>query len=140
MSCSTFSAPGRLAEKVMTALASRTIRFIEWGASQFSLSAALLEENFWSLGVFAEAAAETADKFRSERLENETIFLFEERDLGALLDRILAAKLRGDDQLAFRGDGGDFGFHATSRKKDSGKVYRMAECKSNKNMAYISVR
>src|SRR6266849_4380678 len=112
MSCSTFSAPGRLAEKVMTALASRTIRFIEWGASQFSLSAALLEENFWSLGVFAEAAAETADKFRSERLENEAIFLFDEGHLRTFFDGIFAAKLGRNDQLAFGRDGGDFSLHA----------------------------
>src|SRR5260370_4340029 len=97
MSCSTFSAPGRLAEKVMTALASRTIRFIVWGASQFSLAEAFLEEKFQSLGVFAEAAAETADKFRSERLEDETGFLFDEGHLGPFFDGVLAAKLRGDD-------------------------------------------
>src|SRR5882672_3045672 len=114
MSCSTFSAPGRFAEKVMTALASRTIRFIGWGASQFSLPAALREENFWSLGVFTEAAAQTTDKFRSERLENKTIFLFDEGDLGALFDRIFAAELGGDDQLAVGGDGGDCSLHGNS--------------------------
>src|SRR5260370_18985802 len=119
MSCSTFSAPGRLAEKVMTALASRTIRFIGWGASQFSLSAALLEENFYSLGVFAEAAAEAADKFRSERLENEAIFLFEEGHLRTFFNGIFAAKLRGNDQLPFGGNGGAFSFHADSKKQDS---------------------
>src|SRR5229473_1185822 len=119
MSCSTFSAPGRLAEKVMTALASRTMRFMVWGASQFSLSAALLEENFQSLRVFAEAAAEAADKFRSERLENETIFLFDEGHLRPLVNGVFAAKLRGDDQLAFGGNGGDFGFHADSMEQDS---------------------
>src|SRR6266481_1399074 len=115
MSCSTFSAPGRFAEKVMRTLASRTIRFMGRGASQFSLLAALREENFRSLGVFAEAAAQTTDKFRSERLENETIFLFDEGDLGALFDRILAAELGGDDQLAFGRDGGDFSLHGSSR-------------------------
>src|SRR6266852_4855067 len=118
MSCSTFSAPGRLAEKVMRALASRTIRFIGWGASQFSLPAALLEENFWSLGVFAEAAAETADKFRCERLENETIFLFDEGHLRAFFDGVFAAELGGDDELSFGGDGGDFGFHGSSCEQD----------------------
>ena len=126
MSCSTFSAPGRLAEKVMRALASRTIRFIVRGVScsgalqglkrsEFSLPAALLEENFWSLGVFAEAAAEIADKFRSERLENETIFLFDEGHLRTLVNGVFAAKLCGDDELAFGGDGGDFGLHGGSR-------------------------
>jgi len=63
------------------------------GASQFSVPAALGKENFESLGVFAEAAAETADKFRSKRLENETIFLFDEGHLRPFLDGILAAKL-----------------------------------------------
>src|SRR5216684_4728354 len=126
MSCSTFSAPGRLAEKVMRALASRTIRFIVRGVScsgalqglkrsEFSLPAALLEENFWSLGVFAEAAAEIAYKFRSERLENETIFLFDEGHLRTLVNGVFAAKLCGDDELAFGGDGGDFGLHGGSR-------------------------
>jgi hypothetical protein len=76
----------------MTALASRTIRFIGWGASQLSLSAALFEEKFQSLGVFAEAAAETADKLRSERLENEAIFLFDEGHLGPFFDGVFAAK------------------------------------------------
>src|SRR5712692_922259 len=122
MSCSTFSAPGRLAEKVMRALASRTIRFIGWGASQFSLPAALLEENFWSLGVFAEAAAETADKFRSERLENETIFLFDEGHLRTFFDGVLPAKLCGDDELAFGGDGRDFGLHGNSKEEDSESI------------------
>ena len=68
-------------------------RCMAWRASQFSLAAALLEENFQSLGVFAEAAAETADKFRSERLENETVFLFDEGHLRTFLDGVLAAKL-----------------------------------------------
>src|ERR1700694_3088581 len=86
-----------------------------WSASEFSLSAALLEENFRSLGVFAEAAAETADKFRSERLENETIFVFDEGHLRTFFDGVLAAKLCGDDQLAFGGDSGDFGLHGSSR-------------------------
>src|SRR5229473_3090898 len=81
------------------------------GASQFSFSAALLKEKFQSLRVFAEAAAESADKFRSERLENEAVFLFDEGHLGPFFDGIFAAKLRGDDQLAFGGDGGDFRFH-----------------------------
>jgi hypothetical protein len=89
-----------------------------WGASQFSLSAALLEENFWSLGVFAEAAAEAADKFRSEWLENETIFLFDEGHLRSLFDRILASKLGRDHQLAFCGNGGDFRLHANSVEED----------------------
>jgi hypothetical protein len=100
----------------MTALESRTIRFIGWGASQFSLSATLREENFKSFGVFAEAAAEAAYKFWSERLENETIFLFDEGHLGTFLDGILAAKLGRNDQLAFSGDGRDFGLHANSRE------------------------
>jgi len=83
--------------------------------SEFSLPAALLEENFRSLGVFAEAAAEIADKFRSERLENETIFLFDEGHLRTLVNGVFAAKLCGDDELAFGGDGGDFGLHGGSR-------------------------
>src|SRR6266851_8035926 len=114
----------------MTALASRTIRFIVRGVSgsgalhglkrsEFSLSAALLEENFRSLGVFAEAAAETADKLRSERLENETIFLFDEDHLRTFFDGIFAAKLRRNDELALCGDGGDFGLHSNSNGKDS---------------------
>jgi hypothetical protein len=75
---------------------------------------ALLKEIFKSLGVFAEAAAEAADEFGSERLENETIFLFDENDLRAFFDGVFAAKLGGDDELAFGGDGGDFGLHAGS--------------------------
>jgi len=91
------------------------------GASQFSLAAALGKENFESLGVLAEAAAETADKFRSERLENETIFLFDEGHLRALMNGVFAAKFRGDDQLAFGGDGGDLRFHRGSGERDAGK-------------------
>src|SRR5216684_3559188 len=114
MSCSTFSAPGRSSEKVMTALASRTIRLIAWGASQLSLAPTLFEEKFQSLGVFAEAATEAADKFRSERLEDEAVFLFDEGHLGPFFDGILAAKLCGDDQLPFGRNGGDFSLHAGS--------------------------
>src|SRR5229473_5998334 len=117
MSCSTFSAPGRSSEKVMTALASRTIRLIAWGASQLSLAPTLFEEKFQSLGVFAEAATETADKFRSERLENETIFLFHEGHLRTFFDGVLPAKLCGDDELAFGGDGRDFGLHGNSKEE-----------------------
>src|SRR5260370_31291567 len=109
MSCSTFSAPGRSSEKVMTALASRTIRLIAWGASQLSLAPTLFEEKFQSLGVFAEAATEAADKFRSERLEDEAGFLFSKGHLGPFFDRILSTKLLGGDQLAFGRNGGDFG-------------------------------
>jgi hypothetical protein len=90
------------------------MRFIGRGASQFSLAVALREEEFQGLGVFAERAAETADKFRSERLEDETIFLFDEGYLRALVNGIFAAKFGGDDQLAFGGDSRDFGFHAGS--------------------------
>src|SRR5260370_19793970 len=100
MSCSTFSAPGRSSEKVMTALASRTIRLIAWGASQLSLAPTLFEEKFQSLGVFAEAATEAADKFRSERLEDEAVFLFHEGHPCSLLFRILSPELLGDDPLA----------------------------------------
>src|SRR5260370_24565618 len=96
MSCSTFSAPGRSSEKVMTALASRTIRLIAWGASQLSLAPTLFEEKFQSLGVFAEAATETADKFRSERLEDEAVFLFDEGPLCPLFYGILSAKFLGN--------------------------------------------
>jgi hypothetical protein len=90
-----------------------------WSASEFSLSAALREENFWGLGVLAEAPAETADKFQSKRLENETIFLFDEGNLGSLFDGVLAAELGRDDELALGRDGGDRCLHANSLAKDS---------------------
>jgi hypothetical protein len=89
-----------------------------WGASQFSLSAALREENFWSLGVFAEGAAETADELRGERLQDQAVLLLQKGDLGSFLDGILAAKLRRNDQLAFGGDGGDLCFHGNSQEYD----------------------
>ena len=100
-------------------------RFMIWGASQFSLSAALLEEEFQGLGVFAEAAAQAADKFRGKRLENEPVLLFDEGHLGPFFDGVFAAKFRGDDQLAFGGYGRDFGLHARSRRKIRGKYTRM---------------
>src|SRR5260370_2539181 len=93
------------------------------GASQFSFSAALLKEKFQSLRVFAEAAAEAADKFRSERLENEAGFLFDEGQLGPFFDGIFAAEVRGDEQLAFWGDGREFGLHASSLVEDSKQGY-----------------
>jgi hypothetical protein len=85
-----------------------------WGASQLSFAAALLEEKLQSLGVFAEAAAETADKFRGERLENETVFVFDEGDLRTFFDGVFAAELCGDNELAFGRDSGDFGLHGSS--------------------------
>jgi hypothetical protein len=90
-----------------------------WSALEFSLSAALREENLQSLGVFAEAAAEAADKFQSKRLENEAIFLFDEGNLSSLFDGVLAAELGRDDELSLGGDGGDLCLHASSLAKDS---------------------
>jgi hypothetical protein len=98
------------------------------GASQFSLSVALLKEIFEGLGVLTEAAAEATDEFGSERLENETVFLFDEGHLGTFFDGVLAAKLGRDDQLAFGGDGGDFSFHARSLwRKIQGKYTGMSD-------------
>ena len=39
------------------------------------------------------------------------VFLLEEGDLGAFFDGVFAAEFGGDDQLAFGGDGRDFGLH-----------------------------
>jgi hypothetical protein len=68
-------------------------------------------ESGWSA---AERSAETANKFRGEWLEDETIFLFDEGHLGPFSDGILAAKLGRNDEPAFGGDSGEFGFHAGS--------------------------
>src|SRR6266481_1046906 len=99
---STFSAPGRSSKKVITALAFP-----------------LFEQGLKSGWFAAKRAAETADKFWSERLQNEAVLLLEKSDLGARSDRILAAKLRGDDQLAFGGDSGNFSLHARSMEYNS---------------------
>jgi hypothetical protein len=93
------------------------------GASYSFLSTSLLKEIFKSLGVFAEGAAETADEFRSDRLQHQTVFLFDEGHLGTLFDGVLTAKFCGDDELAFGGDGGDFGFHGGSCEQDWRQVY-----------------
>ena len=113
-------------------------RLISWiRRLQLALAAALFEENFQGFGVFAEAAAEAADKFRGERLEDEAVFLLEEGDLGSFFDGVFAAELGRNDQLAFGGDGGDFGFHGGSGEWDLEEVYRVEECKSMLGMAYI---
>jgi hypothetical protein len=115
-------------------------RFTVRGASQLSLSASFLKEIFESFGVFAEAAAQTADKLRSEWLENETVFLFHEGHLGPFFDGVFAAKLRGDDQLAFGGDRGDFGFHAGSKdtRRDKYNFYRNVS-QENERLTYWPV-
>src|SRR5258708_32313511 len=114
----TFSAPGRFSKKVIRALASRTMRFIVRGVLQVALALPFFEQVLKSGWFAAERPAEAADKFRGERLENETIFLFDEGHLRTFFNRILAAELCGDDELAFGGDGGDFGLHAGSREQD----------------------
>ena len=62
-------------------------------------------------GPAFEGAAQAANEFRSEWLEHEAVFLLDEGDLRAFADGVFAAQLCGNDQLAFGGDGGDFGFH-----------------------------
>src|SRR5260370_21300632 len=111
----TFSAPGRLSKNVIRGLASRTMRFIVRGVLQLALALRFFEQVLKSGWFAAERPAETADKFRSKWLKNETIFLFDEGHLRPLVNGVFAAELGGDDELAFGGDGGDFGLHAGSR-------------------------
>src|SRR5260370_32318017 len=115
----TFSAPGRFSKKVIRALASRTMRFIVRGVLQLALALPFFEQVLKSGWFAAERPAQTADKFRSERLENETIFLFDEGHLRPLVNGVFAAKLCGDDELTLGGDGGNFGLHAGSRSPPS---------------------
>src|SRR5260370_42229066 len=114
----TFSASGRFSTKVIRALASRTMRFMVRGVLQLALAFPFFEQVLESGWFAAERPAQAADTFRSERLENETIFLFDEGHLRPLVNGVFAAKLCGDDELAFGGDGGDFGLHACSREQD----------------------
>jgi hypothetical protein len=82
--------------------------------SQLALAFAVLEESLKGGGFAFEGAAEAANEFRGERLQDEAVFLFEKGHLGSLFDRILAAKLGRDDQLAFGGYSGEFCFHVIS--------------------------
>jgi hypothetical protein len=109
-------------------------------SSQFALAATLRQEIFQGFGVFAKAAAEAADEFGSERLENEAVFLFDEGYLGAFFDGVFTAKLCGDYELAFGGDGGEFSFHGNSREQDLEEVYRRQQCKSSECLSYNWVR
>jgi len=77
---------------------------------------AFFEKDFESGGAFAEAAAEAADELRRDGLKDEAVLFLEESHASALANSVLAAELGGDDQLAFGGDGGNFGFHAVSSK------------------------
>jgi hypothetical protein len=106
------------------------------GGLQLALALPFFEEVLESGWFAAERAAQAADKFGSEGLEDEAVFLFKEGDLGAFFDGVFAAELCRDDQLAFGGDGGEFSFHGGSGEWDAKKVYRGGRCKSILEMAY----
>lgn len=72
---------------------------------------AAIEQHFQRGWFGLERAAETADEFRGERLEDQAVLFLEEGDLGAFADGVLAAEFCGDDELAFGGDCGDFALH-----------------------------
>lgn len=92
---------------------------------ELTRDAALREEKFQDLGVFAKGAAEAADKIWCERLEHKTLPLFDEGHLGPSFDGVLAAKLGGNDQPALSGDGGEFGLRGSSRGKIPSKYTGM---------------
>jgi hypothetical protein len=84
------------------------------GALELALAFAVIEKEFQGGGFSFENTAKTADKFRREGLKDETVFLFDESDLRAFVDGVLAPEFSGDDKLAFGSDRGHFAFHHES--------------------------
>ncbi len=78
---------------------------------KLALTFTLIQENFQRGWIRLYGAAEAANKFRGEGLEDQAVLFLEEGDLGTFADGVFAAELGGDDELAFGGDGGEFSFH-----------------------------
>jgi hypothetical protein len=64
---------------------------------ELALFFAVFEEEFEGGGSGFQGAAEAADKFGGEGLEDEAVLFFDEGDLGAFADGVFAAELGGDD-------------------------------------------
>lgn len=68
-------------------------------------------QNLKGGGFALEGTAQTANEFGSERLKHQAVFLFHEGDLCPFADGVFTPQFCGNNQLAFCGDSGDFGFH-----------------------------
>src|SRR4051812_12518525 len=106
MTSSTASAADSSSKKAISAQLSSTLEAI----SQVPFALAFLHQGLHDALAF-QGAAKTADVFAGDGTQNDAVRRGGDCSLGAILDAELPAEGRGNDDLAFGGEGDGIGKH-----------------------------